>query len=86
MTKNQLYFAIGIPSCLFALNFLAIRASAFWQVKRFEDLSKRFDDMSKRFDDMKDWVRSEISRVAGVLGAKIDGLTLRVKALELVKQ
>jgi hypothetical protein len=39
MTKNQLYFAIGIPSCLFALNFLAIRASAFWQVKRFEDLS-----------------------------------------------
>jgi hypothetical protein len=31
---------------------------------------------------MKDWVRSEISRVAGVLGAKIDGLTLRVKALE----
>jgi DNA-binding transcriptional regulator of glucitol operon len=75
MTNNQLYLAIGIPACLFALNFLAVLAAAFWQ-------AKRFDDMSKRFDDMKDWVRSEISRVEGVLGAKIDGLTIRVKALE----
>jgi len=75
MTDTQLYFAIGIPASLFALNFLAVLAAAFWQ-------AKRFDDMAKRFDDMKDWVRSEIGRVEGVLGAKIDGLAVRMKALE----
>ena len=75
MTDTQLYFAIGIPAILFALNFLAVLAAAFWQ-------AKRFDDMAKRFDDMKDWVRSEIGRVEGVLGAKIDGLAVRMKALE----
>lgn len=68
MTDTQLYLAIGVPSALFALNFSAILAAAFWQ--------------AKRFDDMKDLFRSEIGRAEGVLGAKIDGLSVRVKHLE----
>ena len=78
LTVTQLYFAIGIPSALFGLNFLGVRAAAFWQ--------------AKRFDDMKDLVRSEIGRVEGVLGAKVDALAVPRQAIEdeihspLVKQ
>jgi hypothetical protein len=75
MTDQQLYIAIGIPSALFMLNFLAILATAFWQAKRFDDMGKRFDDMGSVF-------RSELARVEGVLGARIDGLAERIKALE----
>ncbi len=70
MTDTQLYLAIGIPSALFALNFLAALAGFFWQAKRFED-------MSKRFDDIKDVFRSELACVEGVLS-----VDARVKALE----
>jgi hypothetical protein len=75
VTDTQLYLAIGIPSALFMLNFLGVLAGFFWQ-------GKRFDDMSKRFDDMRDMFRSDLARVEGVLTAKIDGLSVRVKALE----
>jgi hypothetical protein len=68
MTDTQLYLAIGIPSALFALNFIGVLASAYWQVKRFED--------------MKDMFKSDIKRVEGVLSAKIDGLSDRVRDLE----
>ena len=68
LTGVQLYLAIGIPSALFALNFVGVLAAAFWQ--------------AKRFDDMKDAFKSEIGRVEGVLGTKIDSLSMRVKALE----
>lgn len=70
MTDTQRYLAIGIPSALFALNFVAVLAAAFWQAKRFED-------MGTRFDDLRDWFKAELGRVEGVLGAKIDGLTVR---------
>jgi hypothetical protein len=63
MTDTQLYLAIGIPASLFALNFFAVLAAAFWQ-------AKRFDDIAKRFDDMKDWVKADIGRVEGVLAQK----------------
>ncbi len=64
------------PASLIVFGYLA---AAFWQ--------------NKRFDDMKDWFKAEIGRVEGelkaevkrtdgVLGAKLDGLTVRVKALE----
>jgi hypothetical protein len=36
----------------------------------------------KRLQDVKDLIKSESSRVEGVLGAKLDGLDARVKALE----
>ncbi len=49
---------------------------------RFDDMGKRFDDMGKRLDDLKEVVRADLSRVEGVLSAKIDGLDTRVKALE----
>lgn len=68
MTDQQFYIAIGIPAALFALNFIGVLAAAFWQ--------------AKRFDDMKDVFKSEIGRVEGVLSAKLDSLTIRVKALE----
>ena len=75
MTDTQLYLAIGIPSALFMLNSLWVISSVFWQ--------------SKRFDDLKDLIRSEIvglrsdlARIEGVLNAKMDGLTVRVKALD----
>jgi hypothetical protein len=50
MTDTQLYFTLGIPGALFALNFLAILAAAFWQAKHFDDMANRFDDMSNYFD------------------------------------
>lgn len=68
MTNSQLYLSIGIPSALFALNFLGILGAAFWQ--------------TKRFDDFKDVFKAELGRVEGVLTAKLDGLSTRVKALE----
>jgi len=42
VTDAQIYLAIGIPSALFALNFTAILAAAFWQAKRFDDLKDVF--------------------------------------------
>jgi hypothetical protein len=71
-TDLQLYLAIGVPSALFALNFGAILAAAFWQ--------------AKRFDDMKDLFQSEIGRAEGVLSAKIDGRSEHVKAPEYEKR
>ncbi len=68
MTATQLYLAIGIPAALFMLNFLGLMAGFFWQ--------------GKRFDDTKDVFRSDLLRVEGVLTSKIDGLAVRVKALE----
>jgi hypothetical protein len=62
VTDVQLYLAIGIPSGLFALNFISVLAAAFWQ--------------AKRFDDMKDVFKSAIGRVEGVLSAKIDAFYL----------
>jgi hypothetical protein len=50
--------AIGIPSALFALNFLGVLAAAFWQ--------------NKRFDDLKDLFRAELGRVGGELG-RVEG-------------
>ena len=107
MTDAQLYLAIGIPSALFALNFLAVLATGFWQAKRFDDMKEMFraeissvrselraDNASLRSDlqRVEATLTSELKRVEGVLSAKIDGLDVRVKALEhevrapLVKQ
>jgi hypothetical protein len=96
MTDAQLYLAIGIPSALFALNFLAVLATGFWQAKRFDDMKEMFraDNASLRSDiqRVEATLTSELKRVEGVLGAKIDGLDVRVKPLEneirtpLVKQ
>ncbi len=49
LTDTQLYMAIGIPSALFARNFLGVLAAAFWQ--------------NKRFDDLEDWFKAELERV-----------------------
>jgi hypothetical protein len=38
MSDRQFYLAVGIPSALFALNFIGVLAAAFWQSKRFEDM------------------------------------------------
>lgn len=89
LTDTQLYLAIGIPSALFALNFVGVLAAAFWQTKRFDDLKDLFKAELGRVEGE---LKAELRRVDGVLGAKIDGLTVRVKALEdeihspLVKQ
>ena len=90
MTDTHLYLAIGIPSALFALNFLGVLAAAFWQNKRFDDLKDLFKAELGRVDGelkaelkrVEGELKAELRRVDGVLGAKIDGLTVRVKALE----
>jgi hypothetical protein len=79
MRDAQLYLAIGIPSALFALNFLAVLATGFWQAKRFDDMKELFRSDIQRVEGT---LSSELKRVEGVLGGKIDGFTLRVKALE----
>jgi hypothetical protein len=97
VTDTQLYFAIGIPSALFALNFLAVLAAAFWQAKRFDDMKDLFKaeigrvegelraDLGRVEGSLKgemSSLRSELQRVDGVLSAKLDSLTARVTALE----
>ncbi len=79
MTDVQLYLAIGIPSALFALNFLAVLAAGFWQAKRFDDMKELFKAEIGRIEV---GFTSELKRVEGVLSAKIDTLTVRMKALE----
>ncbi len=90
MTDTQLYLAIGIPSALFMLNFLAVLATGFWQAKRFDDMRDLMMSQIGRVEGVlgsqigrvEGVLGSEIVRVEGVLGAKIDTVSVRVKALE----
>lgn len=75
MTNQQLYLAIGIPMVFSALNVVAVFIGILTNNRQLDSFRR---EMDSRFESL----RSEIQRVEGVLVAKIDALTLRVKALE----
>jgi hypothetical protein len=68
MRDAQLYLAIGIPSALFALNFIAI----LWQARGVE---RRIDSLDRsiavRFDSLQ-----------GVMNAKFEAVDARFKAAQ----
>jgi hypothetical protein len=85
MTDAQLYLAIGIPSALFALNFLAI----IWQARglerafntrfdalehiidaKFKVVDAKFDAVDAKFDA----AQQGLLRVEGVLDARLKHL------------
>ncbi len=78
MTDAQLYLAIGIPSALFALNFLAI----IWQARglersfnfRFDALEHIMDAKFKIVDARFDAAHEGLLRVEGVLDARLKHL------------
>jgi hypothetical protein len=79
MTDTQLHFAIGIPGAFFALNFLAILVAAFWEAKRFDDMSKNF---GSRFNSFKKLMAAGF-KAAQQLRVRVEGvLDARLKHLE----
>ncbi len=81
MTDVQLYLAIGIPSGLFLLNFIAI----VWQSRGLErSLGARLDTVSVRIDSLEkvmesrfDAHRQMLLRVEGVIDARLKHLEER---------
>lgn len=75
MTDAQLYLAVGIPSALFALNFLAI----LWQSRSLErTLGARLDATNFRIDALQqimvakfEAAHQSLLRVEGVLDARL---------------
>jgi hypothetical protein len=83
VTNAQFYFAIGVPTVLFALNFLAV----LWQARGLErtvrtEISSLRDVMIAKFEvvDAKfESTRQGLLRVEGVLDARLKHLEERVK-------
>lgn len=68
MSNEQLYLAIGIPMVFNTVLYLAFTAN----------VNRRFDDfqafMAQRFDDLKALWQAELSRVEGVIDARMKHL------------
>jgi hypothetical protein len=83
MTDAQLYLAIGIPSILFALNFLAIIWQARGAERRIDSLdrnvSSRIDSLEKVMNARFDAAYQQLLRVEGVLDARLKHLEEREK-------
>ena len=71
MTDVQFYLAIGIPSGLFALNFIAI----LWQARGIE---RRFDSVNIRFDALEKIMNAKFEAVDAKFEGQTQGL-LRVE-------
>ena len=71
MSDVQLYFAIGVPAGLFALNFIAI----LWQARGIE---RRFDSVNVRFDALERIMNAKFEAVDAKFEAQRQGL-LRVE-------
>ncbi len=71
MSDVQLYFAIGVPAGLFALNFIAI----LWQARGIE---RWFDSVNVRFDALERIMNAKFEAVDAKFEAQRQGL-LRVE-------
>jgi hypothetical protein len=87
VTDTQLYFAIGIPSALFALNFLAVLATGFWQAKRFDDMKELFkaeiNSVRAEVNSVRsevNSVRAEVSGIRSELRSEVGGLRSELRS------
>jgi hypothetical protein len=77
MTDVQFYLAIGIPSGLFALNFIAILWQARGIGRRFDSVNIRFDALEKIMNAKFEGQTQGLLRVEQVLDARLKHLEER---------
>jgi hypothetical protein len=77
MTDVQFYLAIGIPSGLFALNFIAILWQARGIERRFDSVNIRFDALEKIMNAKFEGQTQGLLRVEQVLDARLKHLEER---------
>jgi hypothetical protein len=83
MTDTQLYLSIGIPSALFALNFIAI----LWQSRGLErrlasvetNMFSRIDSLEKVMNAKFETSYQQLLRVEGILDARLKSLEERAR-------